>query len=98
MKEITLSKFLKKYRPTAPPNIKTEDQDSLEYFSWNMIDHEEYIKNKSSAYVWTIVQDPNKGLIAIPYKDMFEGNSFLIATERNNQDEYVKLPLTLKTR
>jgi hypothetical protein len=90
MKAINLKKFKKKYRPTLPPTAQSSEYEGL---AWNIVYHEEYIRNKADSYVWTIIKDLDRGVIAIPYKDIINGIGFFIATEARRVEgyEYVKL-------
>jgi len=90
MKKISLKKFTKKYKPTLPPSNGETDYNGL---VWNIEHHEEYIRNKASMYIWTIIVDQERGVIAVPYKDITNGLGFFIATVARTVDgyEYVKL-------
>lgn len=90
MKRISLKKFQKKYKPTLPPTAQSNEYGGL---AWNIHYHEEYIRNKMSSYVWTIVKDPDLGIIGIPHKDITNSLGFFIATEARKVEgyEYIKL-------
>lgn len=91
MKKISLSKFIKKYRPTIPyPPYNTDVYKGL---MWDFEQHREYILNKKMMYVWSVVKDPDKGMIAIPALDITHAIGFFISTVpwKDNNREYVKL-------
>ena len=90
MKAINLKKFIKRYKPTLPPKEVIPEWEGL---MWDIQDHEDYFRNKTDSYIWTIVNDLDRGTIAIPYKDYVNGIGFFIATEARKVDgyEYVKL-------
>ena len=73
-----------------PPTNPSAEYNGL---AWNIRDHEEYVRNKSSVYVWTITKDKEHGIIAVPYKDITNGLAFFIVTEGRRVEgyEYVKL-------
>lgn len=89
MKKINLKKFIKKYRPTYP----LKNSKDYEGYMWTLEDSEETIRNKFSSYIWTIVKDPDLGIIAVPYKDLTNSIGFFIATEARTVEgyEYVRL-------